>query len=94
MSQPRGLALLKPLSSTGVVAMKVRDSTIPGQSLELGFPDRAAPFHPTRLTNGPEGLRGGLSWESIVDSLACFCLRMGPLYSEVWQSKIAPLCPG
>lgn len=54
------VALLKPLSSTGVVAMKVRDSTIPGQSLELGFPDRAAPFHPTRLTNGPEGLRGGL----------------------------------
>lgn len=43
--------------------------------------------------NGPEDLHWGLSQESITDSLACSCLRMGPLYSEMWESKEAPLFP-
>ncbi|XP_076792606.1 sperm-egg fusion protein TMEM95 isoform X2 [Arvicanthis niloticus] len=82
------MACLKPLSNSGVGAMRVRDPTTPGWSLELGFPNRAA-LTPPRLMNGPEDLHWGLSQGSTVDSLACSCWRMGPLYSEVWKNEVS-----
>lgn len=84
------MALLKPLSSSGVGSYESQGSHHSWPEPRAGIPKSSCP-HPPRLMNGPEDLHWGLSGESIVDSLACSCLRMGPLYSELWKRKKAPL---